>query len=305
MDGEAEDWVTVYATRRPWLWRERSLVLQAMAIEHLVEPGSFGAVRLRVAPADAPAALEQLRLYELENRPLIARGAPWRPLGNGVPGVIAYVLLLVTVFLFQLNDTFSVDWARAGAVDGQAIRDGQWWRLVTALTLHGDAGHLAANLVFGGFFGLFAGQALGSGLGWLVILLAATAGNALNVAVQPLTHRSLGASTAVFAALGLLSAWFWVIQRPQAVGWARRWAPVIAALVLLAWIGTGDERTDIVAHLTGFIAGFASGLGLGWRADRLRPGPDAQRWAGFAALVLVATCWWLASAPWRLGLAGL
>jgi len=300
---DEEDWVTVYSSRRGSYCRERSLVLLAMDIDHVIEQGAFGPARVMVAPADAGRAREQLRLYELENPPRPALSEPWQTVGTGVPGVIAYAAVLVLLFVFQQQDSFGVDWVAGGVVDGQAIRDGQWWRLVTALTLHSDIAHLAGNLVFGVFFGLFVGQALGSGLGWAAILLAATAGNALNVAVQAVTHRSLGASTAVFAALGLLSAYVWVMQRASATGWARRWGPVIGALVLLAWIGTGDERTDIVAHLTGFVAGFGSGLLLGWRADRLRLGPDQQRLLGVLALLLVATCWWLAATPWRVGLA--
>jgi membrane associated rhomboid family serine protease len=47
------------------------------------------------------------------------------------------------------------------------------------------------------------------------------------------------------------------------------------AIILLAWLGTGTERTDIVAHLTGFIAGFAIGALVG-RSPR-RPGTNSGR----------------------------
>ncbi|MCC5795176.1 MAG: rhomboid family intramembrane serine protease [Chromatiales bacterium] len=294
------DWVTVYRSRRAAACHERALVLLAMGIAHRIDDGSFGQLRLSVAPEDAAAAMEQLRLYERENPPRPTLVEAWRLRGTGIPGIIGYALVLLLVFVFEQRMSFGVDWRVAGMVDGQAVRDGEWWRLATALTLHADPGHLAGNLVLGAIIGLFVGQVLGSGLGWCAILLAAIVGNALNVAVQAETHRSLGASTAVFAALGLFSAWVWVIQ-VHSGSWARRWAPVVAGAVLLAWFGTGDERTDIVAHLTGFIAGFAAGVLIGRRDAHLQISPDQQRLLGILALLAVAACWWLATIPWRRG----
>ena len=114
-------------------------------------------------PAEyAARAREQLRLYRTENRPRPAK--PELVLhGHGLPGVVAYVLVLVAVFLVQVRAGYGVDWLGAGELAGSAVRAGDWWRVFTALTLHADAGHLVANLFFGAFFGAFAGQLLGSG----------------------------------------------------------------------------------------------------------------------------------------------
>jgi membrane associated rhomboid family serine protease len=92
-------------------------------------------------------------------------------------------------------------------------------------------------------------------LAWLLILIGGTVGNLMNVLVQRPWHTAIGASTAVFAALGLLAAYLWTGKQLIRDSWARRWAPVVGAVVMLAWLGTGGERTDIVAHLTGFLAG--------------------------------------------------
>ena len=42
--------------------------------------------------------------------------------------------------------------------------DGEWWRAVTALTLHGGLSHIAGNLVFGVMFAVLASHSLGVGL---------------------------------------------------------------------------------------------------------------------------------------------
>ena len=77
------------------------------------------------------------------------------------------------------------------------------WRLTTALTLHADLGHIVANSVFGGLFGLLGRPHLGTGVAWFCIVLGGTLGNALNALARPDEFASIGASTATFAAVGL------------------------------------------------------------------------------------------------------
>src|SRR5438034_425376 len=69
---------------------------------------------------------------------------------------------------------------------------------------------------------------------------------------------SIGASTAVFGALGALAAF------PQHR--RRAWVPLGAGLALLAFLGT-SKRADLAGHLCGFVAG----LLLGAVASRLPP----------------------------------
>ena len=64
--------------------------------------------------------------------------------------------------------------ARLGHVEGGGhsgswvVVRGEWWRAFTALTLHADAGHLMANLLFGVLFAYPAAQLVGVGVAWLV-----------------------------------------------------------------------------------------------------------------------------------------
>ena len=142
-------------------------------------------------------------------------------------------------------------------------------------------------------FGLFAAQALGGGVAWCGIVLAGALGNLLNALVQPAYHSSLGASTAVFAALGILVAHALRYRHAVAAGSGliRRWSPLVGGVALLAYTGTGGERTDVVAHLTGFLAGLA----LGWVCSRLpyeRLGSrSVQRATGVIALGLLVLGW--------------
>jgi rhomboid protease GluP len=302
MSEHAADWSIVCESRHRWECQELALVLQALDIPHLIADGANHATLLLVPAEHARRAREQLRLYVAENRrrPLGSSLAPER---NGWPGVAGYVLVLVVVFLVQGRVAYGVDWLSAGALDGAAVRDGEWWRVFTALTLHGDVAHLIANLFFGAVFGGCVGRYLGSGVAWVVILLAAGAGNALDLALLPSSHRAIGASTAVFTALGVVATLLWRAESSRASTWARRYAPLIGAAVLLAYIGTGDAGTDAVAHLTGFVAGLFAGAFFDLRRPRWLQWPGVQLAAGAGAFLLVAACWWLAVSSWSAGLA--
>jgi rhomboid protease GluP len=248
-----------------------------------------------VAPHEAGQARREIEAWLAENRTR-PEAPPRQPLAGGGRGVVGYVLAVALVALAVANFAFDRDWLTAGRIDGAAMRAGEWWRALTALTLHADLEHLAANIFFGGLFGGFSGRYLGSGVAWLLILLAGAAGNVINVLILGPGHRAIGASTAVFAALGLLGSLGWAGRRRSVQGWIYRLGPIIAAVALLAYTGAGGERTDIGAHLWGF----AVGLGAGWaaafipRAVLLRR--VVQCLAGVAAVAALAVAWLLALA---------
>lgn len=260
-----------------------------------------------LVPAPVAAhALEQIVRYESEHqvgqdRWRHSEDALARPRQAAVGarfGAMGLVLVLVFFAFAQTTYLGSRDWLDAGRLQAGLVRDGEWWRVFTALTLHLDMAHLLGNLVFGVVFGFIASLSLGSGAAWLTILLCGAAGNLLNAWLQPLTHSAVGASTAVFAALGLIAAFQWRVQMVQAgERWLRRLGPLVAGIALLAFLGVGDERTDVGAHLTGFLCG----LGGGWLwGDVLRrrgaPSMRVQWMMGGAAPTLLALAWWIAFA---------
>jgi membrane associated rhomboid family serine protease len=273
-------------------WRpscdERALVLRAMGIESQTAwDGRHWA--LFVAADNEMQARTQLKRYERENPPR-SRPAPPEPMHRGAwLGSLAYALLVLAVGFLAGNGAFNADWLDAGALRSIPVRAGETWRAVTALTLHLDVGHMLSNLGFGTVFGLLAGQLLGPGVAWVSVLAAAASANLLNAWVQPQVHSSVGASTAVFATLGLLAAYAWRRRAAETGGRAYRWAPLIAGVFLLAFTGVGGENTDVLAHLTGFVMGALVGvLHAAWRVPR---GPVAQFLAGATALVVVAAAW--------------
>jgi membrane associated rhomboid family serine protease len=274
---------------------ERALVLQSVGIgSQLVFVG--GRWHLLVAPEDASLARHELERYERENppRPIPAPPPPAQP--HAGIAAFAYALTLVLAGYLAGQGAFGIDWLDSGALQSGAVRSGELWRAVTALTLHFDVAHLIANLGFGMLFGYFAGQLLGPGVAWLSILGAAAGANLLTALIRPAAQISAGASTAVFATLGLLAAYAWQQRYSRAERWAYRYAPIVAGIALLAFLGVGGERTDVLAHLAGFVSGVISGWWHGRRSRDVPVGGRAQLLSGLAAIAVVIAAWLIAVA---------
>ena len=176
---------------------DRALVLESLQIPYEIVDDELSAV-LVVPDEFSARAAEELRLYDDENPARRPPPPPRIEYQNATPGLAVYIIVICGVAALAGVDALGKDWFLAGKVDGALIRAGELWRTVTALTLHSGLKHLAGNIVFGIFFGLFAGRILGSGVAWLAIVLAAAAGNLLNTLLLTPLHASIGASTAVF-----------------------------------------------------------------------------------------------------------
>ncbi len=291
-DTSSTTWVVVYETSAQRRSAEAALVLSALEIEHrLTRPDSRW--QLSVPARDAAQARAELAAYDSERLAPPVGSQPIEELSTGWSGLVAYggVLLLVTMLARQ--EALGLDWLGAGRLDAGRVVAGEWWRAVTALTLHTDFSHLASNIVFGSFFGLYVGRYLGAGVGWAAILLGGMIGNAVNAWIQPASHLAIGASTSVFAALGLLSAFTWRRGFLRNTPWKVRIAPVTAAICLLAFTGTGagtgSDNVDVMAHLTGFLAGF--GLGVWLASSQLPRGEKAQQTIAIVAAGLIVAAW--------------
>jgi rhomboid protease GluP len=290
MADAAEQWVTVATRLTEARVNELALVLTARGVP-FQRQGAQGGWELWVPLAMAPVAATELTLYKYEN----ARQIGSRPLdevGEGRGGVICYVVTLLAVFVALHADFFNRDWLGAGRLEAGPLLAGEWWRAITPLTVHIELAHLGGNLAFGAFFGYFVGRYLGAGVGWLAVLLGASGANLLNALVQSPLHRSIGASTAVFAALGMLVAYTWRRGFLRDTPWRGRIAPIIAGLGLLAFTGTSGENTDLGAHLFGFIAGFVFGGALGhFVPTAWLKSTRVQRACGAVAVLLLAAAW--------------
>jgi membrane associated rhomboid family serine protease len=177
---------------------------------------------------------------------------------------------------------------KAGASAG-AIASGEFYRIATALTLHADVPHLAGNILGIAIFATAVCHLTGTGVGWTMILASGLLGNLANAWLVEPAHLSVGASTAVFGAVGILSAAQFYRKRSAGDSRFRAWLPLAGGLALLAFLGSG-AHADLTAHLFGF----ASGIGLGlFFAVRIRrpPAPAVQRRLIACSAAILAVSW--------------
>ena len=273
---------------------ERALVLQAVGIgAQLAWDGAQWL--LLVDSGDESAARAQLERYVHEN-PSRTPVATLQPHPRAWVGSIAYAVVLLGVGWAAGRHAGGFSWWEAGALDASAVVEGEWWRAVTALTLHLDVAHLLGNIGFGAVFGYLASQLFGSGVAWASILASAVLANLATAWLAPANHVSTGASTAVFAALGLLASYSWRSRGFERMRWAYRWAPLIAGVALLAFTGAGGERTDVLAHVSGFAMGVLAGVihAVRRRATVAPRGVGVQGGAAVAVGVLLVASWAIA-----------
>lgn len=284
----------VLQTDRRKHFQESRLVLEAVGIPVDVYQND-GEWALVVDGAFAEKAREELATYQAESSSATA-SPPKRfvPRPGAWPGVVGYVSIIVILFYWSMQAAFGLDWFGAGEMRADKAFAGEWWRLFTALTLHVDFGHIFSNVVFGSLFGLLAGQAFGGGVAWLAILLAGGLGNYLAALVKVAPAPSIGASTAAFAALGIIAAHSLHSTLKDPGGSLKRWSPLIGGLMLFAFLGVGDERTDTTAHFTGGLTGMLVGAALQCLPGSFIRSKFAQQLCGFASLALLITAWVLA-----------
>ncbi len=281
--------------------REVALVLQSMGIEHITASGGM----IAVAAADATRARAVVTAYARENRDWPPRRTRERARYAGLPLVaLAFALLVVFSVVTGPSRAPHGNWFREGASVASLVVGSEPFRAVTALTLHADAEHVVGNLLSGALFGRAVERRLGPGGALLAIVSAGALGNLANAAfyvAQGVAHSSIGASTAVFGAVGVLGATQIALhlrdrkqaKKPDQKGlfWSTFGAPIAGGLALLATLGA-SPKSDLWAHAWGLCAGLVVGA-VAALATQF-PSPIArgkQAAMSVAALAIVGGSW--------------
>ena len=274
-----------------------SLVLTSQGMESLLLAPSEESPswRLVIEPADLPRAQEAIDKFCSENRGWkLRQRLPW----SGLVFHWGALFWALSIMLFHAGAQWiGPAWTTSGMMNSEAVRAGEWWRLFTAVTLHADIGHLMANATIGFILLGLAKARFGAGWALLVSFLAGGGGNLLAYFLDPMTHRSLGASGMVMGALGLVAIQSFGFWRDQ-VNRKRLFASgVFAGMLLFILLGM-DPRSDVLAHAGGFMAGTILGLGLLLVPERWQQSLKANAAAIAITCALVLWTWHLAlSAP--------
>jgi len=185
---------------------------------------------------------------------------------RSAPAVLILILLNAIVFLFEISVG---DWNdpevlhRVGALDAYSVLvQHEYWRLFTALFLHGGFVHLLFNL-----FALYVlGPPLERSIGTIrFVVCYLISGLASGAGVVGLTLRGLmqpvqlvGASGSI---MGIVGAWAaFLMRRRHAPHAKQRLANIAMIVAIQIAFDLSTPQVSMAAHLCGLIAGFFLGL---------------------------------------------
>ena len=230
-------------------------------LEATLRGGAPGLARLLVRPSPGAAALLVVTLAAWVATVVCAGG---RLLGGApTPADLHHALL------------------RLGAKSNLLLEEGELWRLLAAVFLHGSLAHLAVGLLLIHVYGKLAETLLGTARFLLLFVLAGLGGSFASYTF--VDAQSVGASGAAFGLLGALLALAVRDRGRIPPGRAR------STLLLAAAVAAGGSLafgfllagSDDAAHVGGFVAGLLLGIGLPSLSDRL------ARLGGLLAVVLL------------------
>lgn len=212
----------------------------------------------RPEPPNRPAP----PLQRLVNQPVAPRG----PVARGVQLVM--VLLAINVIMYVATQILAGSSSETqalyflGAKENGAIDQGEWWRLLTPIVLHGGVIHLLFNS-----WALYAlGPSVESGYGTprflAIYLLSGLAGNMASYLFNA-DALSVGASGAIFGLLGALAARIFVARKvlgPEAT--KMQFGQIGSMIVINLIFGFTAPNIDNAAHIGGLIVGGLIGFVL-------------------------------------------
>lgn len=169
---------------------------------------------------------------------------------------VTIILLIINIIAFIICSQTGEVVYNVGSMNAESVFiDHEYYRLITAMFLHGDIEHIVSNMIFLVGIGQMVECAIGhvrfiilymlSGLGASIcsMLYSATSGN---------LYSSVGASGAVFGLIGALL--ILVIVHNGRFGYVsiRR---LLLAIVYMIYSGISTQYVDNAAHIGGLICG--------------------------------------------------
>ena len=266
-EGALQSWiVATQAPENPLSWR----AWVALAGARVRQGDLNGAARAyREAERRAPASEQPAIASRLGwlNKEMGNPGQAQRYFGRSRPGVFqplaTYALIGITAAVSLLVLVGSPDLGDALALDKIAVARGEWWRLLTAVFVHGSILHLLFNMYALFIVGPIVEALYGRPLYVTFYILCGLAGSVASYLFLP--NPSVGASGAIFGMFGLLAVSSYV-HKPALGRQGRALTGQIVMLILINLVigfgagGVLGAGIDNAAHVGGLLAGAWLGL---------------------------------------------
>lgn len=189
------------------------------------------------------------------------------------PIVSSIIAINLLVFILTIIPGFGDQILYAGVSVNGLIAEGEWWRVITAMFLHGGFMHVLFNMFSLFLFGPELEKIAGKIRFLTIYFLAGIFGGAATYLTQDLYYASVGASGAIYGIFGAFGALVYYTRHlfPQL---KQIILPLIVISVIMTFV---TPNINISAHLGGLITGFILGFvyfnpkNLGsWRKQKIR-----------------------------------
>jgi rhomboid protease GluP len=172
------------------------------------------------------------------------------------PIVTIFLFINISIFLITLLPGIGDIVKISGMGINYLIADGDWWRFVTPMFLHGGFMHILFNMFCLFVFGPELEKLTGKMRFTTLYMLSGIFANVATYFFQDLSYAHLGASGAIFGIFGAFGALVYYTKRsmPQL---RQIILPIIVISVIMTFVGPNINAT---AHIAGLVVGFLIGL---------------------------------------------
>ena len=187
------------------------------------------------------------------------------------PIVTTFLALNIVIYLLTVLPIVGQSILGAGLGVNYLVTDGEWWRLITPMFLHGGIMHILFNMFCLFVFGPELEKIMGKMRFVTLFMLAGILANVATYFIQDPIYQHLGASGAIFGIFGAYGALVYYTKKsmPEL---RQIILPIIAISIVMTFV---QPNINVTAHVTGLIVGFLIGLSYfnpkritKWRATR-------------------------------------
>lgn len=176
---------------------------------------------------------------------------------------ITLALLAINVVIFVLSNlAFGWMYEKGAMITEVVLRDGQYYRLFTAMFLHADLQHLINNMLMLVLGGAIVENYTGHAFYFFLYVLSGLFGNMISMAYEinnGLSWVSVGASGAIMGLVGFVVVWI-LVNRKTFVRSRNLMIRLILLGIFVIEACFFQRGANIAAHTGGFVTGAVLGV---------------------------------------------
>lgn len=171
------------------------------------------------------------------------------------PSPVSVTLVVINTIIYLTYYVIGEAFIESGQMDSYLIAQGQIYRFVSAMFLHGGIQHLASNMILLYFMGEMVENKTGSVKYGIIYLVSGIMGNVVSYLYEIISgvrYVSVGASGAVYGIIGALI--YLVIRKTEGLNIQMKRLILMVAYCVYSSFATA--HVDFAAHLGGLVFGF-------------------------------------------------